>query len=67
MGEKKRGRYFSDGFKGDAAQLSIENGVPVRKVAREISISIRACCIQWRRKSLAEGNDAFATTDLRWQ
>ncbi len=58
MGEKKRGRYFSDEFKRDALQLIVEKGLPVRKVARDLDIHPNLLH-QWRRKFLADGNDAF--------
>lgn len=58
MGERKRGRYFSDEFKQDAVQLIIEKGVPVRQVARDLDIHPNLLH-QWRRKFLAEGSDAF--------
>jgi transposase-like protein len=38
MGQRKRGRFFSDEFKRDAVQLIIEKGQPVRKVARDLDI-----------------------------
>ena len=58
MGQRKRGRYFSDEFKRDAVQLVIEKGLPVRKVARDLDIHPNLLH-QWRRKFLAEGSDAF--------
>ena len=58
MGERKRGRYFSDEFKRDAVELVIEKGIPVRKVARDLDIHPNLLH-QWRRKFLAEGKDAF--------
>lgn len=58
MGEKKRGRYFSDEFKQDAVQLIIEKGIPVRQVARDLDIHPNLLH-QWRRKFLSGGSDAF--------
>ena len=58
MGERKRGRYFSDEFKRDAVELVMEKGLPVRKVARDLDIHPNLLH-QWRRKYLTHGRDAF--------
>jgi len=58
MGERKRGRYFTDDFKTDAVQLVIEKGIPVRTVARDLNIHPNLLH-QWRRKYLNEGDHAF--------
>jgi len=58
MGERKRGRYFSDEFKRDAVELVTEKGLPVRKVARDLD-SHPNLLHQWRRKYLDHGKDAF--------
>jgi transposase len=58
MGERKRGRYFSDEFKRDAVQLVTEQGKPVRKVARDLDIHPNLLH-QWRRKYLSDGSDVF--------
>jgi transposase len=56
MGAKAR--HFSREFKRDAVQLVTKQGMPVGKVARDLDIHPNLLHL-WRRKFLAEGDQAF--------
>jgi len=57
MGKSER-RQFTQEFKKNAVNLVLENGVPARKVARDLDIHPNLAH-QWRKMYMTEGDGAF--------
>ena len=55
---RKESRHFTRDFKRNAVQMIIEKGMPTGRVAQELDIHPNLLH-QWKRKLMAEGNDAF--------
>ncbi len=55
---KKDSRHFTKEFKRNAVQMVIEKGIPAGRVAQELDIH-PALLHQWKRKLMADGEDAF--------
>ena len=55
---RKESRHFTREFKRNAVQMIMEKGIPAGRVAQELDIHPNLLH-QWKRKLMAEGNDAF--------